>query len=280
MLTTMSPGDAGDASDLSSYELARLERIRANRAVLGSLGLKPKPEKPAVKDLEQLKKAARKRAAETAPRVTEPVPGERQSKRLRGVKAARIEIDENERVVKREASPERAVERVTEGGSDEDTSVRRYDSMPLGPEMLDDFEFEAYLVLRKWRLVLCRQLDTEPYKIAQNRTLAEFVRRLRNSPDWGTTAESLLECWGIGPSKAAEGGYAWAMMEQLQKEEAVEKLAESRKSGLGMGVKDEDKEDGVLKEDSDTVAEVKPEDGNTNSEADEAGAVGASLRTK
>jgi hypothetical protein len=71
----------------------------------------------------------------------------------------------------------------------------------LQPEQLDDFEFEVYTMLRTWRLATCRALDTEPYKIFQNRTLVQAVRRRRNDSAWGSTQQQLLECWGIGPVK-------------------------------------------------------------------------------
>jgi hypothetical protein len=71
----------------------------------------------------------------------------------------------------------------------------------LLPEQLDDYEFEVYTLLRAWRLATCRPLDLEPYKVFQNRTLVEAVRRRRNDALWGGTQQQLLECWGIGPVK-------------------------------------------------------------------------------
>ena len=73
----------------------------------------------------------------------------------------------------------------------------------LQPEQLDDFEFEVYTMLRTWRLATCRGLDIEPYKVFQNRTLVEAVRRRRNDGAWGSTQQQLLECWGIGPVKVS-----------------------------------------------------------------------------
>ena len=112
-----------------------------------------------------------------------------------------------------------------------------YDSYPQESQDLDDFEFKNYSLLRKWRLDLCRELDTEPYKIFQNRTLCEIIRRRRNDPDWarslaseeeqvgeedeegakkgktianpeekednGKLRRDLLLCWGIGPNKVS-----------------------------------------------------------------------------
>lgn len=42
----------------------------------------------------------------------------------------------------------------------------------------------------------------------------------------------MQECWGIGPSKAAEGGFGWDLAEELKSKEVVERLVESRKAGV------------------------------------------------
>lgn len=60
---------------------------------------------------------------------------------------------------------------------------------------MDDFEFQAFLELRKWRLQRHRELGVEPYKIFQNRTFCEMVRRRRNDPHWARE-----------PSAAADSG--------------------------------------------------------------------------
>ena len=73
-------------------------------------------------------------------------------------------------------------------------------------------------------------MEIEPYKICQNRTICELIRRKRNQRTYATdTIESdLLACWGIGPSKAKEGGYGYEMLEELAKEEVCEWLKQSR----------------------------------------------------
>lgn len=84
-----------------------------------------------------------------------------------------------------------------------------YETFPHDSEFLDDFEFMNYAFLRAWRLGRCKELELEPYKICQNRTLCELIRRRRCTPTWGKDdkndiqkiADDLLECWGIGPSK-------------------------------------------------------------------------------
>lgn len=84
-----------------------------------------------------------------------------------------------------------------------------YGTFPQESESLDDFEFKNYAFLRAWRAGRCRDLDVQAYKICQNRTLCEIIRRRRNDPKWGKDSakfttklvDDLLECWGIGPSK-------------------------------------------------------------------------------
>jgi hypothetical protein len=84
-----------------------------------------------------------------------------------------------------------------------------YETFPQASDGLDDFEFKNYAFLRSWRASRCRDLDLEAYKICQNRTLCEVIRRRRNDPMWGKDSakfteklvKDLLECWGIGPSK-------------------------------------------------------------------------------
>jgi hypothetical protein len=84
-----------------------------------------------------------------------------------------------------------------------------YETFPQASDGLDDFEFKNYAFMRAWRASRCRDLDLEAYKICQNRTLCEVIRRRRNDPTWGKDnarfteklVKDLLECWGIGPSK-------------------------------------------------------------------------------
>jgi hypothetical protein len=100
---------------------------------------------------------------------------------------------------------------------------------------LDDHEFEVYVDLRAWRLKKSRALDKEPYKVFQNRTFCEAIRRRRNDSTWGSaatrddTAAQLQECWGIGPKKTEESdGYAWEMLQILDQKSSMQALAASR----------------------------------------------------
>lgn len=269
------------SNDLSPYELARLQRIQANKAVLASLGIQnassmsltstakpvsaPNNEEDRLAALAKEKKKKQKRVAserDASEAATNEEP-ERRSKRIRGVRAPKIEIGDDDVLVTRAESPERATNDGAAAQDDDEELTRvRYDSIPLGPETLDDNEFEAYLVLRKWRLLLSRKLEKEPYKIFQNRTLAEAVRRERNDPSWGETAEGLLECWGIGPSKAAEGGFAWDLVEQLKRGDVIEKLDASRRLG-GLPSKEEDD---ASETEPPTDAKTKDEDAKVGAE--------------
>jgi hypothetical protein len=123
-------------------------------------------------------------------------------------------------------------------------------------EELDDNEFQGFVLLRRWRLLRARELGIETYKIFQNRSLCEMIRRRRNDATWaraphsretaadavkseeapqatGTTADqtifdALTDCWGVGPSKAKEGGFAWEALEVLNGSEIEGHLAASR----------------------------------------------------
>lgn len=113
--------------------------------------------------------------------------------------------------------------------------------------------------IQAWRLKRCKELDIEPYKICQNRTLAEFIRLRRNNSAWATgyaqprslsdhkntkdiardeseqeydaniKEADLLQCWGIGPSKAKEGGFGYEMIDLIDQNPVAELFEKSRK---------------------------------------------------
>lgn len=120
----------------------------------------------------------------------------------------------------------------------DDIKVDYLNSTPKEPEQLDDHEFQVYASLRAWRLRRKNELEIEPYKICQNRTLCELIRKKRKDctflTDQGdqinTVENQLLSVWGIGPSKAAEGGFGWEMLEVLNAEDNAELLELSRKN--------------------------------------------------
>ena len=240
-----------DTSDLSDYERLRLENIKRNQAQLAALGLlgsigslsgaapaAKKKRKSTPADAEA-KAAAKRRRAEAA-KAREPERPTRSSGRLRGAKA-----------------PDYGAERLLgtddgeHGDEDEDDAEQAidYTMMPIEPEHLDDPEFEVYIALRAWRLRKCREIAAErgekryeAYKICQNRTLCELVRRRRNDATFAADApkpfttgfgreessesfkSQVLEVWGIGPSKV--DAYCPEMVEVL--EEHAAKLQSSR----------------------------------------------------
>ena len=116
-----------------------------------------------------------------------------------------------------------------------------YSCWPREPEQLDDDEFQVYASLRAWRLRRKNELGVEPYKICQNRTLCELIRRARNCKGWGFPVDlegneraeedvsaDLIECWGLGPSKVAPDGFGPEMMAVMEEESNAKLLEASR----------------------------------------------------
>ena len=204
--------------DLSDYERLRLENIRRNEAFLASLGL-DSIRVPKAANTEKDKGIARRKAEARLERKQSRVAAEpvRRSSRIAGVKT----------VVESESEDDGE-----EQGEDENEGGVNYAEMPSEPNELDDHEFQALVLLRKWRLTRCRELQTEAYKIFQTRTLCEAIRRRRNSPSFGAQdIVSWTEIWGIGPGKIREQpekGWAWELRDQLDSIEAVRMLQSSR----------------------------------------------------
>ncbi len=160
-------------NDLSEYEKVRLANIRRNAEFLSQLGLQ-KPSVPAKKPVEQQQKAVERVKRERSI----PLEPTRKSRRLQ-------EIDETESTKIKEYGSI-----IEEKESEETVDFERF---PENSNELDDFEFQVYAALRQWRLLKCRELSIEPYKICQNRTIAEMVRRKRNEPDWASFADTNRE---------------------------------------------------------------------------------------
>ena len=64
---------------------------------------------------------------------------------------------------------------------------------PQDPSCLDDFEFQVYAELKQWRLLRKNELNIEAYKICQNRTMCEMIRRRRNNSNYAVQHESCEE---------------------------------------------------------------------------------------
>jgi len=255
MLVTMT-GTSDDEQeaqphDLSPYELLRLEKIRRNQARLEALGLgggsigtlagvAPKKKK----DSKQQKKKRSRSTNADRRRRQQPT---RSSKRLRDMKETHS------------SSPTSVSSNVDAAGEtdndvkeeeDDGPQVIDYDYLPKEPDELDDDEFQVYTSLRTWRLRRKNELEVEPYKICQNRTLCELIRRVRNDPSWGSlvvaaegeggpssekkkrseedVAADLIECWGLGPSKVAADGFGPEMMAVISDEKNCKLLEASR----------------------------------------------------
>ena len=222
--------DADQQHDLSPYELLRLEKIRRNNARLQALGLGVSIAVAAGANKEPKKAAAPAKKKRPRPTDRSNVP-RRSSKRLRD-KKENPTIDES----------------TAADGSDNDRAHANdapppaidYSYLPQEPDQLDDDEFQVYASLRAWRLERKNELEIEPYKICQNRTLCELIRRVRNDPSWGAlqcdgsdrieedVAAELIDCWGLGPSKVAAGGFGPEMMKVLGQESNVTLLNASR----------------------------------------------------
>mmetsp|Transcript_15665 Transcript_15665/g.22496 ORF Transcript_15665/g.22496 Transcript_15665/m.22496 type:complete len:227 (+) Transcript_15665:3-683(+) len=189
-------------TDLSPYELARLEKIKRNNDFLKNIGLGPK------KILKAPKPPNHKRQRLAQPRVPT-----RSSKRIREAQA-REDVKSSESIL--------------DDGKEELADISNkgidYDSTPREPDELDDSEFQVYISLRSWRLRKSRELDIEAYKVFQNRTICEMVRRRRNDKMFAgregmkgtsTVEKDLLLVWGIGPAKAEQGGFGWEALDVL-----------------------------------------------------------------
>ena len=214
-----------------------MEKIRRNNARLQALGLGSSIAISAGARKEPNKKAA---TPGTSKKKKHPRPADRSnvprrhSKRLRD-KKENPKIDES------------AAAAANNGGAanaDGDLHVNPfpidYSYLPQEPDQLDDDEFQVYASLRAWRLKRKKELEIEPYKICQNRTLCELIRRVRNDPSWGAlscgslersekeVAADLIMCWGLGPSKVAADGFGPEMMKVIQQDSNVTLLNASR----------------------------------------------------
>ena len=212
-----------DKDDLSNYERLRLENIRRNQEFLSTLGLaalKPPPVERMSSEITEAKKKRRRLTNESTKKHFPDTIVKRRSSRIASLPA-------NEEIV----AP------ITEAEEQEENDISavdiiNYEFMPQQPESLDDFEFECFVILKKWRLNLCRSLGIEePYKVMQNRTLCEFIRRRRNDAKYAVESSSiesdLLSCWGIGPAKAAiPDGFGYQLLLHIDEGESCESIAE------------------------------------------------------
>ena len=216
-------------ADLSPYEIARLKNIQENKKKLAELGLlgtsnplKPKKNKAVFKNSNGQKKRRQSTNKNNKSPSTERKKfkvGTRRSSRLAGIK-----LSDTKNVVDKSHSDKDLFD---SGDKEEEELGVNYDINPQMPQELDDYEFEIYTIIRRWRLERKNELQIEPYKICQNRTICELIRRRRNNKNWAlatseTRPDELIACWGIGPSKSET--YGVEMIEIVDKwEETLEK---------------------------------------------------------
>lgn len=196
-------------NDLSEYEKERLRNIRRNQEYLRKLGLDD-----VTAALQKKKKVRKKKKAanekRTKKKKTETLPvTRRRSRRLQTKTEALNEV--------KDAS-----------SSDEEDNSVNYSKPAIDSDRLDDFEYEIYVRFKKWRLMRQRNsIDIDrAYKIFQNRTLCEFVRRRRNDDAWASgkaikVREDLLDAWGVGPSKVegcahSKKGFANELLDYME----------------------------------------------------------------
>jgi hypothetical protein len=213
--------------DLSDYERVRLENIRRNANFLASLGLEDTRATQKDKESESLVVKRTTSSAKKKPRKNGLVQRQQTPSR-RSIRLMKFE----EKLAHQELSQEFCE------GDDHNSGMDciNYDNMPLESHQLDDHEFQIFALLRRWRLLKSRELDIEPYKICQNRTLCEFIRRKRNDERFASSQlseegleESLLECWGIGPTKVKPGNFGRLINDNFAEEEIISHLQNSRK---------------------------------------------------
>ena len=238
-----------EEDDLSPYERLRLERIKRNLARLAALGLNRSIKSPVGGGKSVHNSAAVPRTqTKREKRIRVSAPNRCSARLLEQQK--QIDLG-REPLVSREKEAGIGINREGEKSPKADEGKEDYagaafvapvdrSRLPREPDELDDNEFQVYASLRRWRLRRKSELDVEPYKICQNRTLCEMIRMRRDDPGWGAPAhldgrakdenavtEELLECWGIGESKAQPGGFGPEMIRVLEGGEEL--LASSRK---------------------------------------------------
>ena len=171
-------------ADLSPYEIARLKNIQENKKKLEELGLlssnsnplKPRKKKIVVKNNAQKKKRKYTKSPSTERKKFKV--GTRRSSRLAGIKIS----DSKDNIIDK-SNNDTDLFKNDDEDEEEELGVN-YEINPQMPQELDDYEFEIYTAIRKWRLDRKNELQIEPYKICQNRTICELIRRRRRDKHW------------------------------------------------------------------------------------------------
>lgn len=226
--------------DLSEYERARLENIRRNSAFLSGIGIHEQKFLISAASSSSNSAPKRKRDEKYQPAAIKRETPTRYSLRVRQEKPNYTELKENQ--IPKQLQKKKGVIDGEEDDKDSDTIDYQY--IPREPHLLDDFEFEIYVQLKKWRLVKSREEGIEAYKIFHNDTFCDMIRRKRNNPllgrekdEQGNNREDkersleLQECYGVGPSKSCINpkGLALECLEVIELPENMHRLDESRK---------------------------------------------------
>jgi len=199
-------------TDLSPYEIARLQRIKENHAVLAKIGLK-KLNLPSLqliisnkkKNIQHIKaRERRKRTNQNnnnkRKNITHSVV--RRSKRLCGQPSEELSLSYDKVDGTRgkrahgdggENMEEEEVDEEVEEEEEESRINYEDGNWPQDPSCLDDFEFQVYAELKQWRLLRKNELNIEAYKICQNRTMCEMIRRRRNNSNYAAQHKSCEE---------------------------------------------------------------------------------------
>ena len=173
---------------LSAYEQLRDKKIAENRAKLEELGLGDAAS--------SLKAPKRPRPKKKKRRDDAPPP--RRSSRLKKEPAPDVRVED-----------ERPDGTVEVGGAAADAlRAPDVDALPVDADDLTGEERPAYEALRAARNAKARSMERSMFIVANDRTLAEMVRRLPRSLD------DLASCYGMGAKKlAAHGAMLLAALE-------------------------------------------------------------------
>ena len=211
---------------LSAYEQKRYLRIKRNEARLRELGLSTNGGPSTSTAIPTALRPKRVKSIRPKPKPKLRAPKRKRPPSQPTRRSSRLRRSPSEADAERQTSKLEATAPVV--------AVFSYERMPIEVDDVDDLEFLAFAALKRWRLLRSRELELEAYKVFQNRTLLELVRRRRNDATWALEAtheermETALEVWGVGPSKAMEGGFAAEALVELNRASVDALISRSR----------------------------------------------------
>jgi superfamily II DNA helicase RecQ len=179
--------------ELSAYELRRLENIRRNQDMLGQLGLINNSSSATASSAAQLGKPKRTKPKKKA----KPALPTRRSSRSRRHTEVYTDLGDDETTTTTGSTASAA-----EGPAESDDESDDDGVLPQHPHQLTPLEAFVFRRLKAWRTAKANELQSESYRIAQNRTLCELVRTVPIP----TTDLQLLSVWGLADVKVAKYG--------------------------------------------------------------------------